>query len=142
MCRRTSSIASILGKEQITSLVNDLVKCPEPSLIDIVLIGIETGMRPTDIADLKWTDIDFERKIISGRGPNCPIALSDLMCTRLAQVRAKNPNTELLFGQDLEPLISDLRGRFRRVLLKLDLSAAYDRLVRLASSIKRLTPIV
>lgn len=51
-----------LAKEEIPLLLNECKKIPYLYLF--VVIGLNTGMRKSEILGLKWSDIDFENKLI------------------------------------------------------------------------------
>jgi integrase len=58
--RENNKRLRFLEKSEIVTLLDNCVDYLKP----IVIIAINTGMRKREILDLKWTDIDFQRRII------------------------------------------------------------------------------
>ena len=79
-----------------------------PHLLPIVLIFLNTGMRPSEIFRMKWTDIDFSLRIIfvrrSKNGKNLRKCMNDMVVDVLSRL-PKHPTSPYVFcNKEGQPL--------------------------------------
>jgi len=106
----------VLLPEEETKLLDS---CPE-CLRTIVLTAIHTGMRRAEILNLKWEDVNLEkreikvRKTKSGRIRTIPI--NEKLFSRLSTLKHKKGSSNYLFNnaQTGQPL-KDLKKAFKGV---------------------------
>ena len=105
-----------LEKEEIARLLSH---CP-PILRAILTVALNTGMRKSEIQNLKWRDVDFERSYISvehtKNGEKRFIPMNEAVKKALIGVR-KHPESPYIFaGRDGEPF--NFRKSFETALKK------------------------
>ncbi|MDD5008170.1 MAG: site-specific integrase [Syntrophorhabdaceae bacterium] len=112
LLRENNQRLRYLEKEEIKKLVDACSAHLRP----IVIVGLNTGMRKSEILCLKWRDIDFEKGIIYLRdtknGDNREVYLNELAKKALIAVR-KHPNSPYVFcGPNGKPYTNVRRSFF------------------------------
>ncbi len=109
-----------LDKEQITRLLSNC----EGRLKDIVSLALNTGMRKSEIFNLKWSDIDLDVRAIylretkSGEGREVPI--NDEVFKVFKRI-PKNSKSEYIFCYPDGQRMMDIRKSFWTALKKSDI---------------------
>lgn len=91
----SEEIASLLAAAGETPLAEDVR--------DVVTILLHTGMRPSELCELRWSDVDFEERSITINSPKTlrarriPIAGKTIDVLRAR--RERQPSTDYVFGQ-------------------------------------------
>ena len=49
----------------VERLLSEAERCANPSIRHIIVLALETGMRRGELCSLKWSQVDFERSLIS-----------------------------------------------------------------------------
>jgi len=112
LLRKENSRIRFLSKEECLRLYRACSKHLRP----IVLIALHTGMRRGEILNLKWEDIDFDRRLIYIRqtksGESREIPMSDVVLSTLSRLEATG---EYVFSKDGDRR-RDLRTGFANAL--------------------------
>lgn len=100
-----------LEKEEIVKL---LAKC-SARLRPIVITALNTGMRRSEILNLKWHDVDFQRDIISlwdtKNGESRRVPMNAQVRTTLIKVK-KHPESQYIFCNRKGSPLSNIRKSF------------------------------
>ncbi|MFH0739148.1 MAG: site-specific integrase, partial [Candidatus Omnitrophota bacterium] len=106
-----------LEKEEIPLFIKN---CSE-NLRPIVIIALHTGMRKSEILNLKWHDIDFKRDIIhlyqTKNGEKREAPMNAIVKSTLIKVK-KNPDSPYVFPNEFGKTFSNLRKSFFTALKK------------------------
>jgi len=100
-----------LEKEEIPGFI---ANCSE-TLRPIVIVALNTGMRKSEILNLKWHDLDFKRNLIylyrTKNGEKREIPMNEAVVATLIKVR-KHPDSPYVFPNESGKPFSNLRKSF------------------------------
>lgn len=106
-----------LEKEEIVRLIN---AC-QPHLKPIVITAIYTGMRKSEILNLKWKDVDFEHSIIylieTKNGERREVLMNDVVKNTLSNVQHRGRIPYIFVGDNNKPY-ANVRKSFDAALKK------------------------
>lgn len=104
-----------LEKEEIGSLIN---ACDD-RLRPIVIVAINTGMRKSEILNLKWHDIDFERGIIyllrTKNNERRDIPMNEAVKSAIVSVK-KHPSSPYIFCTKKGNPFTDIRKSYGKAI--------------------------
>ena len=63
--KRQKAEPIVFGDEQVSIISQKLATKNKPVIADVVLFGRETGLRPSEMTSLRWSDVDFRNKVIT-----------------------------------------------------------------------------
>jgi integrase len=81
-----------LSAEEEERLEDALDRCKNPTMAALVCFALQTGMRRSELVQLKWTDVDFEKRLVilrtskNGHPRWIPLTAKALEQLRLQQV--------------------------------------------------------
>jgi len=112
---REESRLRFLEKEEIATLL----KYCNGYLYLIVTVALHTGMRKSEILNLKWHDVDFSRDNIylthTKNGEKREVPMNTLVRSTLIKVR-KHPNSPFIFVNEKGKPYTDIRKSFHAAL--------------------------
>lgn len=104
-----------LEKGELQKLIE---ACP-PQLREIVIVAAYTGMRKSEILDLKWQDISFEQGLIYIAQPKSgereQVMMNETVRRALGAVK-KNPQSNYVFHKSDGACLKDVRKKFETAL--------------------------
>ena len=109
-----------LEKEEIVRFID---AC-QPHLKPIVIVAIYTGMRKSEILNLKWKDVDFEHGIIylieTKNGERREVLMNEVVKDTLSKVQHRGRIPYIFIGKDNKPY-TNVRKSFDAALKKCDI---------------------
>lgn len=95
-----------------------LENCHEP-LYTIITIALNTGMRKSEILNIKWSDVDFNRKLIylleTKSGDKRAVPMNNIIFNTLHKV-SKSPKNPYLFHNRTGQPYQDIKKSFHKAL--------------------------
>jgi len=101
--KEPKGIDRCLSPSELESLLNESLKSKNPYLNAFVIIALSTGMRLSEITNLKWEDIDFERELLMLKDTKNNTSRSvhlSLESRSILKDMNTNTNTKLVFPSE------------------------------------------
>jgi integrase len=109
-----------LSKEEISHLLDAAESDRAPYLMPILVLALNTGMRKGEILNLRWVDVDFERRAIQVKKTKNDqpreVPMTDWLFDTLWDWKQKRLDTEFVFTHNNRQPIRSLRTAFERAL--------------------------
>lgn len=120
----------ILSQDQVTLILDELKKLPDPSLYAAAVLAARAGLRMREAARLRLADISDTMKI----GGRCArkVPLSSEIKTMIEQHHALAPESDLVFGHACQTIVANLNRALRRTCRKLQMPTITIRSLRLS----------
>src|SRR3989338_5547161 len=118
--RENNTRIRYLEKEEIQRLIDNCA----PHLKPIVTIAVNTGMRKSEILNLKWIDIDFKRNLLylieTKNGERRDVPINDTVKGTLIKV-LKRPESSYVFCNERGKPYANVRTSFDTALKKAEI---------------------
>ena len=122
-----------LTPELFDKVISELATTEDQTAVDAALISFNTGMRIREIAALRWSDIDFEKKAIHVKGvKSSPRALpmTDGVAGILRDRRTNNPGAGTVFTEGHRLLSCKVNNAVKVACEKADVPVMPARMLR------------
>ena len=103
-----------------------LPECHDEDFTDhlkpLVLLALNTGLRRGELFNLKWTDIDFDRRMLTVQGKTTKsgktrhVPLSNEALNILQRWSVRRPDTELVFPGDNDSVMNNVNSSWARLI--------------------------